>query len=50
MDQKIQILYTKLTQEDRDKVDAKIHELFAKRREQHMIEICSNVQQQDDRR
>ena len=50
MDQKIQILYTKLTQEDRDKVDTKIRELFAKRQEQHMIEICPNVQLQDDHR
>lgn len=50
MDQKVQILYTKLTQKDRDNVDTKIRELFAKRQEQHMIEICSNVQRQDDRR
>ena len=48
MDSKIQILYTQLTREDREKVDAKIRELFTL----HQLDTkdCSNVQQQEDHR
>ena len=48
MGSKIQILYTQLTQKDRAKANAKILELFAKQQEQSTVEICSNVQRQDD--
>lgn len=41
MDDKIQVLYTQLTQEDRDKVDAKIRELFVKQQEQLAAGSCS---------
>ena len=34
MDREIQILYTQLTQENRDKVDTKIRELFVEQQEQ----------------
>lgn len=49
MDKRIQILYAKLTQEDRDKVDKKIRELFAKQQNMLATESCSNVQRQESR-
>ena len=48
MNKEIQILYAKLTQDDRDKVDAKIRELFAKQQDLLATESCSNVQLQEN--
>ena len=47
MDIRIQILYTKLIPEDRDKVDAKIRELFEKQQDLTATESCFEVQQQE---
>lgn len=47
MDKEVQILYIELAQEDRDKVDAQIRELFSKRQNLLEAEDCSNVQRQE---
>ena len=48
MDGRIQILYMQLTQEDRDKVDVKIRELFVKQQEQYAVVDHSNTHRQED--
>lgn len=48
MDQEILMLYTELTQEERDKVDFRIRELFTKRRELLAVGDCPNIQRQEN--
>lgn len=48
MDNENQTLYAKLPQEDRDKVDVKIRELFAKQQDLLAAESYSNVQRQEN--
>lgn len=48
MDKKIQNLYTQLTQKDREKVDAKIRELFARQQKLLADGNGSNAQRQKD--
>ncbi len=46
MDKEVQILYTELSQDDQDKVDTMIRELFSKRQSLLEIKDCPNVGQQ----
>lgn len=47
MDKEIQLLYAKLTQEDRAEVDAQIHMLFVKRAKSLADKNCSGTRQQE---
>ncbi len=47
MNKEVRILYIELAQEDRDKVDAQIRELFSKQQKQLEAEGCSNIPRQE---